>query len=566
MDLRAPAPSPPALHFDGEIFGTADGAEACRRALQRGGPRAVAELDGFFVAACPAPEGGALHLVTDHIGSRPLYWAREAERVVFASSATEVLARLPVLPPADERGVAHHVLMGFPLQESTLWRGVQRVTPATVLTLDRSGARAERTWTMRYVRDASTPRSLSAAVDLLKTTFLASFTRMNPEEGPFLLPLSGGMDSRLIAAALAATGKRANTVTIGGEGSLDLVLAAEVARRLGFPHRSVVMQPADVPGWLVDGARATDGMSYALDTHILFLLRNVADDGSIALDGTSSIDGFYSLVDVWIERCFGPRIPPMRQARNVFTGPIFDLAGEITQPELIAPARREAWRAHLHEGIATLLASVPAEERKSYDRIDWMEMCQRIPRYTLNGTVLLRTRHEVRHPFFAREFLEVVGRVPYAMRAKEKPALGRVCAAIAPQLADLVYERTGVRGDAGTLRILLAHARRSAAKALHRLVPAVPAPRKTVAIDYARWLASDPALQAFVRSTLLDERALARGFFAPDALRAWVEGILAGSRSELALLSRLLSLEIGLRSAEECHSAGAAGRAAVGRG
>jgi asparagine synthetase B (glutamine-hydrolysing) len=539
------------VRIDGEIFGVQDPAAACAAALQRDGGRGVRDLDGFFAAACPGRPSGVLTLVTDAIGSRPLYWARDGNSVRFGSSACDVIRRLGHAPALDERGIVQQVVLGFSILERTLWLGVNRVPPATVLAIGRERVEARRTWEMRYALDASSPRSLRAGVALVRDAFLRAFERMNPESGPFLLPLSGGMDSRLIAAALAATGKQARAVTIGGDGAADLALAAEVARRLGFQHEQFVMRPEDVGGWLVDGARITDGMSYAFDTHALYLANRLGADGAIVLDGTSSIDGFYSIFDLWMERWLGRRRTPIEMIWDVCTGPLFGAEGELLMPELIAPARREAWREHLRASLESMLAAIPAEFGRRRDCVDWLEMRYVIPRNTLNGAMLLRCRHEVRHPFFAREFLDVVGRLPLAMRVKEKPVLGRVCVGLAPVLADLPYERTSLPADASLLRLAIARMKQGLGRLAAKAIPAIGPPRRRVSIDYGAWLRQDPGLQQFVRGIVLAERTLARGWFAPDALANWLEDVFRGRRQGQALLSRLLSLEIGLRAAED---------------
>jgi hypothetical protein len=128
-------------------------------------------------------------------------------------------------------------------------------------------------------------------------------------------------------------------------------------------------------------------------------------------------------------------------------------------------------------------------------------------------------------------------------------------ARLAPRLADVPYERTGLPGDASAARILLGRALRYA----RRRLPLLGVARNQVAIDYSGFLRRDRPLQDFVRATLLGDEALSRGLYAPDAVRQLVEDNLAGRRATLPLLSRMLSLELWQRqaarpAADQCDS------------
>jgi hypothetical protein len=464
--------------------------------------------------------------------------------VLHARSVHELLARLPARPALDPRGLADFVQLGFVLGHRTYFEGISLVPAATTLVFERGVEVSRRTWwRFRYGPAPGAPRTLGQWVEALAETFLRACAEMNPEPGPFTVPLSGGMDSRALLAALHALGKPAVAYTIGDPDCLEVPIAREVARRLGTPHDVWTMTPANVLTWVGDGVRSTDGMFLAFDAHIRVLARRLRAESGPALDGTSSCDGFYSALDLARRRLTGGSLPWLAQAAKVFTGPLFDGRGEPSMPELFAPARREELRAHLHAALQELRDSIPDDLQDPFDRIDYLEMSQRIRRYTLNGTRLLRAYREVRHPWFHPDVLALVGTMPVALRRKEKPVVSRVVARLAPALAGVQYERTGLPAEASAARILAAAALRQARQRL----PLVPAARPRVAIDYLGFLREDRSLQDFVRTTLLGEEALSRGDFAPDALRRLVEDNLSGRRSTLALLSRLLSLELWRR-------------------
>ena len=79
--------------------------------------------------------------------------------------------------------------------------------------------------------------------------------------GPVELSLTGGKDSRLIAAALARAGVPARARTYGFPGHPDVVIAAQVARELGLEHE--VVEPRTTGAAGPGGTTGTDGANGA---------------------------------------------------------------------------------------------------------------------------------------------------------------------------------------------------------------------------------------------------------------------------------------------------------------
>src|SRR6202041_297865 len=98
---------------------------------------------------------------------------------------------------------------------------------------------------------------------------VAAVAPLRDADAPVQLSLTGGKDSRLIAAALVKAGVPVTAVTHGFADHPDVVVAAEIARRLGIEH---VVRTPTAPGQRVDvlgRIRATvlvaDGMLSAFE-------------------------------------------------------------------------------------------------------------------------------------------------------------------------------------------------------------------------------------------------------------------------------------------------------------
>lgn len=515
----------------------------------------VAGVTGFFSLAIWDGRDETLWLANDRSALRPLYWTTDAGRALFASEAKVIARADGFTPEADRHGISDFIVFGFPLMERTLLAGVRALLPASIVRIRKGDVEQRRYWRLVYEWDAAKRYHWRDWVKPVTERFLDTFDEMLREPGPYAVPLSGGLDSRCIAAAMARAGRETQTFTIGSDGSADAILGAETARRLGMSNRAWRLEPANVVPWLPHAIYLTDGMFSAIDTHIIVIARHLPPELQFAIDGTSSYDGMYSGVDILRRRRLGTEYPTMKQVDWVFTHPLFDGDRNLTMQDLFTPAFRPEVAANLQTSLDELLAFIPSEVEDPFDRTDVMEQTQRVRRYNMMGTVLLRNFIEVRHAFFHPNLIDLLRRIPPSLRCKEKPITSRMIRAIDDRLADLPYERTGIRPDASAARIAAAYAKKFAKKTLAKA--GVKTKRRGQAVDYQQWMENEPTFQAFFRDALLDSRSLARGYFDRGVLQKLLDDQIAGRASSLPFLSRLTSLEYFHRYLLEGETPGA---------
>jgi len=244
--------------FDGETCLTGD-ALARRFANARGGgstgggpetPLAgvaavAAGLEGFY-AAITDPGDGSAALVADGVRSVPLYYSNTdtADGVVVSDDGRAVAAAVE----ADRKPVtaAEFLLTRYVTGPDTVWRGVRSVQAGEVVRLD--GEPTRRTYREHWPDAGATPgdpqavlaRGLDRALDRLET--VAAGRRV-------VLPLSGGYDSRLLAASLVERGIPVTAFTFGRPGHPDVEVSREVADRLGIDWEFVEYDRARWREW-----------------------------------------------------------------------------------------------------------------------------------------------------------------------------------------------------------------------------------------------------------------------------------------------------------------------------
>ncbi|MEM6572005.1 MAG: asparagine synthase-related protein [Planctomycetota bacterium] len=214
--------------------GPLEDGEIARYLADRSGDlgRAAAELNGCFAAALRV--GSNAVLVTDRFETTPLYWLRENEGIAASDDPFLLVPALRSSPEIDVAASLDMLRCGYVLGTRTLISGVETVGPATVAEHRATGESRRRYWTYGYrpreMPDGEATDRLEAALRNVAQRLLGRLERRGLRPA---LTLSGGLDSRVLAALLrSATDRPVGALTYGSADHPDVLVAEEVAREL----------------------------------------------------------------------------------------------------------------------------------------------------------------------------------------------------------------------------------------------------------------------------------------------------------------------------------------------
>ena len=118
----------------GHAFATEGDAEVLLHAWAEWGEGALDRFNGMFAFAIWDEGERALTLASDPFAEKPLYYARDGERLVFASEVKALSLEPGLRADPDEEALAAFVARGLmPPPPKTFFRGVERLPPAHVL-------------------------------------------------------------------------------------------------------------------------------------------------------------------------------------------------------------------------------------------------------------------------------------------------------------------------------------------------------------------------------------------------------------------------------------------------
>ena len=195
--------------------------EVILKAYKEWGPRCVERFYGMFAFAIWERDSGRVVLARDRLGIKPLYYAERPGRFRFASTLPALLAAGDVDTAIDTAALHHylswHAVVPAPM---TIIKGVRKLAPATICTIEPDGRRREETYWQLEVGPRAADRALSEADwrEAVRDAMRKAVDRRRVADVPVGVLLSGGLDSSLLVAILAELGQKdLKTFSVGFE-------------------------------------------------------------------------------------------------------------------------------------------------------------------------------------------------------------------------------------------------------------------------------------------------------------------------------------------------------------
>jgi Asparagine synthase len=199
---------------------------------------ALEACEGEFVAIFVEGPSGTVHLVNDRFASRPFYVLQEDDHTYFSSNLDFLLYLAGGQHAIDVLGWLQMFSVGHTCGSRTTLRHVSRMRPGTHVTLSLQGLTERQYWRVAHTPETDLdPAAYSAQVFeafQAGTAFRANLARKG------ILALSGGLDSRLVAAGLPKDVDFSAFTFVDSTDTSSTVqtqTAAEVCHVLGLNHR-----------------------------------------------------------------------------------------------------------------------------------------------------------------------------------------------------------------------------------------------------------------------------------------------------------------------------------------
>ncbi|MCA8943735.1 MAG: asparagine synthase (glutamine-hydrolyzing) [Planctomycetes bacterium] len=232
--------------LEGEFrFTTHSDTEVVLRAYEKWGIDCVQRFRGMFAFAIHDARQRVVWIVRDRAGIKPLFWYRDANRVLFASEISAILRTDGFPREVDEAALSGYFRYQYVPAPRTIYRGLRKLEPGHLLRVDLdTGDVEDREYWNLEVRTVD--RDEQDWLDELAVVLDDTIRMYVRSDVPFGAFLSGGMDSSLVAALMQRhLDERVRSFTIGfrEEEHSELPYARAAADSIGTEHFERVVSP-----------------------------------------------------------------------------------------------------------------------------------------------------------------------------------------------------------------------------------------------------------------------------------------------------------------------------------
>jgi asparagine synthase (glutamine-hydrolysing) len=415
------------------FFSTGD-TEVILKAYHAWGARCVERFYGMFAFAIWERDSGRVVLARDRLGIKPLYLSETKGRLRFASTLPALLAAgdvdTTIDPIALHHYMSYHAVVPAPM---TIIKGVRKLPPATILTLEPDGSRTETVYWDLQVGPRAEDRNLTEGDwrALVLDTLSMAVDRRRVADVPTGVLLSGGLDSSLLVALLARQGQTGlKTFSVG----FDAVNGIEgdefkysdiIARKFETEHVKIAVDAsrtlAALPATIA--AMAEPQMSH--DAVGFYLLsQEVSQHVKVVQSGQGADEIFAGYH--WYPKMLGSTDPAGDYARVYFD------RDHAEMREALAPGviDRDVSRAFVEAVFSRLDGASPVDKTLQLDTQVMLvdDPVKRVDNMTMAFGL------EARVPFLDHDLVELAARIPAALKLRDggKSILKEAARAVLP--------------------------------------------------------------------------------------------------------------------------------------
>lgn len=409
-----------------KTFGLASGVTLlCRGAVDaNGAPVSLSDLDrrlrsGQDLERLGAPsaallvDGDQAVIAADHVGFRHIYGVQQSGWAAVGTSASDLATRIGA--KLDLEALAVQRMVGHHLNEDTPYLGVRKLPAANLWKLADGELQAQ---PFPALRKIPFTRDLIGVHAARLRELVCGFLDQHDD---VVLELSGGMDSRLILAAVPADRRKEITgFTLVDNGSADAPVARKIAERYGMRHVEANLE--EVAGFdpeiahqlAYTAALRQDGMGAPLSAAVYeWAERDVAEAPRLSGHG-----GELARVGYYLLQPNRPKQTPQLADRffNMWFANNYGVPDSSLTDEFAAASREIGYR-RVRETFA------------SYEGLDWMNamdqffLKERLHRWggaTITATVNNRV---TLNPLLDREVLTIMLSLPHRRRWSSQQAV-----------------------------------------------------------------------------------------------------------------------------------------------
>ncbi|HDY90377.1 MAG TPA: hypothetical protein ENH82_19940 [bacterium] len=524
-----------------KLFNQKEALDSIYQAYKRYGDSFVTHFEGEFTITIIDQIRNKVMIVADRFGRRPCYYSKVNAAIIFASEIKAILAYDAYSPSINYEAVADFLTFGYILGEKTLLSNIELLPPASTLIINTNDLTYTISpyWQLNQHLQQSELSDEESTEQIVNAFAKAANKRLSHQETNYI-SLSGGMDSRALAAVIDPGKNPIETVTSGLNGGYEKVITKKISSLIGCEHlfyefdeQSMTNSHEDIIDLIHHSLVSNDGMrgtsSSAMTAYSAMQRKNhnlrhviTGHGGEIA-----KLDKAYSFsirsdqdlselstnpTDWAFKRMANPQRP--EEVKNLF---INELSG----------AYMDSPKANL----SSSLQSIP-KDTKPAQTVSWLFLNELFRKRAVYALMTHRTYTNIRLPFYDDTFISSVISAPYHLRRKYN-IHREIITRYKPELLNIKLSDTRMRPFPNQYDYLFSGLAYNLGKRLGMYKR-----------DHPEDFFESATNADFFRKTLLNERSLDRQLLDRTTLQMLIQNYSKGQQRAYNLLHLLTLIEL----------------------
>lgn len=526
-------------------------AEFCLHMYEQFGTSRFHQLSGSFCFAIYDTEAEELLLVSDRLGTRPLFYGKTADgKLAFASQVSAVLA----CPGIDRSLNVASVVEFCALQRVLGWKthhtGIQMLPSASVLRYRSGGLSISSYWHPEYRPQSGSVDQYAEELAMVMRNTTRKLFRDNAQVA---MLLSGGLDARMVVAAAESD---LICYTFGDYENPEVQTARRIAEARGFEFRFLARNP-DHYFRLVDQAvELGSGMHPFNHAHAIGFMDDIAQQCDVVTHGyvpelmfrgTSLPKTSRRVFGIELEDRLDHSIDSSNLRHRILRRGYSQLDKGIEK--LFTTEMQDPFHTFLNTEAQRLVAEAALHSTNVHDHFLWPDVHYHGRYPSMLFETSLRAFMTERSPFFHNDVIDLHLKMPVHLRADNRVWLKAV-SLLDKKIATIPDANTGYRPDfpvALASCIETAQTRLQRLPVMWRLQRQGQASDKPVGASDISWprfdwmIQNNKNLQDMMRQTLTDPEALPPHIFDLSRIKDIFDAHLTGRLANRLQLFLLLS-------------------------
>jgi glutamine amidotransferase-like protein len=364
--------------------------------------------NGMFSTAAYAD--GILYLISDPLGSYPIYYSSNDRGFVFSSSIKELhQSSIVNTSEYNEGAVSQYLCLGKLISGESVWKDIHKLDGATIYEYDIRSKRLQkhRYWYPKFDRDKS-PEAIEAA----SRAFIQAVHRsVSAGTGNTVAAITGGLDSRLTWAVLKSENLLDTAVTHYMEDGHDAIIAAAISETMGIKQKVVHVDKRYTTRFddnLHSFLASTNGMIPADNAHLPFMYAQHKPYADSIIDG----------INTNLERTIGLREQVQEfDSADAVSGAIGNAMILRGMYDLLEDDTRQNLKNNCLETIRQNYDNTP-NHLTAKERCDAFFLQFVVPHYATD-TVLLQNHYNLFiTPFYDLDYIDALTRIHHKYRSR----------------------------------------------------------------------------------------------------------------------------------------------------